>query len=89
VAAYGISFIFVLLFTCWPVEAYWYRFSTPWLKSHKYRCHDELTTLVIIISISTLQDFLAVVVPLFVVFKLRLSKRQKVALGCIFGIGLL
>lgn len=88
VAAYGISFIFVLLFTCWPVEAYWYRFTTSWLRSHKYKCHDEVITLVIIISISTAQDFIACMLPMFVVAKIRLPFRQKVALAAVFLVGL-
>ncbi|KAH7121090.1 hypothetical protein B0J11DRAFT_399545, partial [Dendryphion nanum] len=88
VAAYGISFVFVLLFTCWPVEAYWYRFTTSWLKTHKYKCHDELTTLVVIISMSTAQDFIAFILPFFVLRKLKLPWRQKVGLAAIFGVGL-
>ncbi|PSN65236.1 hypothetical protein BS50DRAFT_458561, partial [Corynespora cassiicola Philippines] len=89
VAAYGISFIFVLIFTCWPVEAYWYRFTTSWLRAHPhYKCHDELTTLVVIISISTAQDFIVCILPMFVVRKLRLPFRQKLALVGIFSLGL-
>ncbi|KAF2014050.1 hypothetical protein BU24DRAFT_464763 [Aaosphaeria arxii CBS 175.79] len=88
VAAYCIAFVFVLLFTCWPVEAYWYRFSRSWLMSNKYHCHDELTTLVIIISISTAQDLLACIIPMFIIRKLHLPRRQKIALGAIFLTGL-
>ncbi|KAF2800269.1 hypothetical protein K505DRAFT_229155, partial [Melanomma pulvis-pyrius CBS 109.77] len=89
VAAYGITFVFVLLFTCWPVEAYWYRFTTSWLKTHTYKCHDELVTLLVIISISTAQDFVACILPMFIIHKLTLPFRQKFALIVIFGIGAL
>lgn len=89
VFAYGVSFIFVLIFTCWPVEAYWYRFTTSWLKTHTYKCHDELTTLVVIISIGTAQDFITWLLPMFAVRKLKLQFRQKLGLGAIFGVGLM
>jgi hypothetical protein len=88
VATYGISFVFVLLFTCWPVEAYWYRFTTSWMRTHTWKCHDEVQTLMIIISLSTLQDLIACILPMFVVHKLRLPFRQKLALAGIFLLGL-
>ncbi|KAH7371401.1 hypothetical protein BKA66DRAFT_469728 [Pyrenochaeta sp. MPI-SDFR-AT-0127] len=88
VAGYGISFIMVLIFTCSPVEAYWYRFTTSWLRTNKYKCHDEIATLIAIISISTLQDFIACLLPMFVVRKLRLPVRQKLALAAVFLVGL-
>jgi len=88
VAAYGITFILVLIFTCDPVEAYWYRFTTSWLRTHKYKCTDELATLMVIITISTAQDFIATLLPMFVVHKLRLPIRQKIALAAVFLVGL-
>lgn len=88
VAAYGITFILVLIFTCDPVEAYWYRFTVSWLETHKYKCTDELVTLIVIITISTAQDFIACLLPMFVVRKLRLPFRQKLALSGIFLVGL-
>lgn len=88
VAAWGITFTFVLLFTCWPIEAYWYRFTTSWLRTHKYRCHEEITPLIIIISIGTAQDLLVCILPMFLVTKLRLPARQKMALAGLFLIGL-
>lgn len=88
VAAYGITFIIVLIFTCSPVEAYWFRFSVPWLKTHKYTCTDEVATLMVIIVLSTVQDFIACLLPMFVVLKLRLPFRQKIALAGVFLVGL-
>ena len=89
VLVYGITVVFVLIFTCWPVEAYWYRFTTSWLKTHSYKCHDELTALVVIIPISTAQDFIACILPMFVVRKLNLRFTQKLGLSVIFGVGLM
>jgi len=88
VAAYGITFIIVLVFTCDPVEAYWYRFTASWLKTHQYKCTDEVAALLVIITISTFQDFIATMLPMFVVYKLRLPIRQKLALAGVFLIGL-
>lgn len=81
--------MFVLIFTCWPVEAYVYRFTKWWLLAHPhYKCHGELVTLVIIISTSTALDFLACILPMFLVRKLRLPSRQKMALCLVFGLGI-
>ncbi|KAF2847829.1 hypothetical protein T440DRAFT_356488, partial [Plenodomus tracheiphilus IPT5] len=88
VAIYGISSILALIFTCSPIEAYWYRFTTSWLRTHKYKCHDEILTLIVIIVISAVQDFIACILPMFVVVKLRLPLRQKAALSAVFLIGL-
>lgn len=88
VAAYCISCTLALIFTCWPVEAYWYRFTTSWLNTHQYKCDDEVVALIVIITIATAQDFIACLLPMFVVAKLRLPLRQKVALAALFLIGL-
>ncbi|KAF2026246.1 hypothetical protein EK21DRAFT_103407 [Setomelanomma holmii] len=88
VAAYGISCTLALIFHCNPIEAYWYRFTTSWLRTHSYKCVDEAAFLVAVISISTAQDFLACILPTFVVRKLRLPLRQKIALAAIFLTGL-
>ncbi|KAH7087038.1 hypothetical protein FB567DRAFT_58213 [Paraphoma chrysanthemicola] len=88
VAAYGISSTLALIFHCNPVEAYWYRFTTSWLRTHTYKCVDEAAFLLAVISISTAQDFLACMLPMFVVHKLRLPLRQKLALAAIFLTGL-
>jgi hypothetical protein len=70
------------------VEAYWFRFTTSWLRTHKYKCVDEVAYLVAVISISAAQDFLACMLPMFVVFRLRLPMRQKVGLAAVFLLGL-
>ncbi|KAH3907378.1 hypothetical protein HBI56_157520 [Parastagonospora nodorum] len=88
VALYGPATILALIFTCDPVEAYWYRFTTSWLRTHEYKCVDEVIYLVAVISISTAQDFLACMLPMFVVYKLRLPLRQKIGLACVFLLGL-
>jgi len=88
IAVYGVSSILALVFTCSPVEAYWYRFTASWLKSHKYTCHDEFLALIIIISTSTMQYLIACLLPMLVVAKLRLPMRQKIGLSAVFLIGL-
>jgi hypothetical protein len=88
VALYGPATILALIFTCSPVEAYWYRFTSSWLRTHKYECVDEVAYLVAVIVISTVQDFLACMLPMFVVFKLRLPLRQRLGLAGVFLLGL-
>jgi hypothetical protein len=88
VSLFGPASILALILTCDPVEAYWYRFTPSWLATHKYTCTDEVAFLVAVITLSTVQDFLACMVPMYVVAKLRLPWRQKLGLAGVFGMGL-
>jgi hypothetical protein len=58
------------------------------MRTHTWKCHDEVQTLMIIISLSTFQDLIACILPMFVVQKLRLPFRQKLALAAVFLLGL-
>ena len=50
---------------------------------------DEDNVIVAACVISTLQDLLICVLPMRLVWTLNISKRQKIALICIFALGML
>ncbi|KAF2642029.1 hypothetical protein P280DRAFT_290946 [Massarina eburnea CBS 473.64] len=89
VVAYFISFSFAILFTCTPVEGNWRLFDMAWRLHNELKCHDEGVIIVVVVVISTLQDFIICALPVFLVWNLQMAKRQKVALIALFGMGLL
>jgi hypothetical protein len=89
VFAYMIVFEFTLIFGCSPINAYWNQVNPGWRSENVYKCFDELATLYGANITSIVQDFLTFLMPLLLFKKLRLPRRQKVILGCIFGIGFL
>lgn len=89
VAAYGITFTFVIIFSCSPVVGYWRYFDIIWRLENELHCHNEGAEIVSVVVISTLQDFFICALPIFLVWNLHIPKRQKVALIALFGMGLL
>jgi hypothetical protein len=89
VVVYMITFEITLIFGCRPVDAYWNEIDPTWrtLNVGKYVCLDEVKALYAANIISILQDFLTFLMPLLLFTTLRLPIRQKIVLGCIFGVG--
>jgi len=71
------------------MDAYWNEIDPGWrtLNANKYVCLDEVKALYAANIISILQDFLTFLMPLLLFTTLKLPIRQKVVLGCIFGVG--
>ncbi|KAF2728610.1 hypothetical protein EJ04DRAFT_449022 [Polyplosphaeria fusca] len=88
VVAYAFVFIFVIIFSCTPIEGYWHLFDVSWRLTHDLHCHNEAAEIVAVVVISTLQDFFLVCLPIFLVWNLRVPRRQKAALIGIFALGL-
>jgi hypothetical protein len=89
VIVYMLVFIFVIVFSCSPVEGYWHLFDIAWRLKHEIKCHNEGAEIVSVVVVSTLQDFFICALPVFLVWNLQISRRQKAALIGIFGMGLL
>ncbi|PVH95561.1 hypothetical protein DM02DRAFT_617820 [Periconia macrospinosa] len=89
VVAYFITFTFVITFTCTPVEGFWHLYDLVWRTQHELHCHDEGVIIVVIVVISTLQDFVICALPIFLVWNLQIPKRQKTALIALFGMGVI
>lgn len=87
VAAYYFIFTINLLVGCRPFYAFWMQVDPFW--DNKYKCIDEAANLVAAATISVVQDFIVCGMPTILLWKLRISSRQKIALAGIFGIGFL
>lgn len=86
---YGILFTFLIVFTCTPVIGFFHVFDMPWRLQNELHCRDEGAIIVACAAISSVQDLLICMLPIFLVWNLQISRRQKVALCGIFGMGLI
>lgn len=91
VVAYFIGFFINMFLICKPFSTYWLQADYFWLNMHRndFTCQNEGVVLVISAAISALQDFIACGLPMILLWKLHIPRRQKWALGAIFSVGLL
>ena len=89
VVLYCIGFTLAIVFTCSPIQGYWRFFDIAWRMKNELKCQNEGAIIVAVVVVSTVQDFIICALPVFLVWSLQISKRQKMALIGIFGLGLL
>jgi hypothetical protein len=82
-------FTLSIVFSCSPIEGYWHYFDIQWRMTHELKCHNEAAQIVVVVIVSTLQDFFLCALPIVLIWNLQISRRQKAALCGIFGLGLL
>lgn len=70
-----VAFFVAVFFTCSPAD-------------QDNNCEDEGVVLVAATVVSTVQDMIISFLPLFLIYNLQMPRRQKLALGGIFGLGL-
>jgi len=89
VVAYFIVFIVNLFIGCRPIYAFWMQVDPYWNAENdrKYKCFNEANNIIAAAVVSVIQDFIACGMPMVLFWKLRIPKRQKIALGAIFGVG--
>lgn len=86
---YGIAFIFMIAFTCHPAKGFFHVFDIAWRFQNELTCRDEGAIIVAVAAISTMQDFIIALLPVFLIWKLQIPKVQKLALCGLFGLGLM
>jgi hypothetical protein len=88
---YAIALLLTLCLQCQPTEAYWNQFNLNWLaQGHKFHCGGkEEISLPFSGALSALGDFYATLIPLALVWTLRMPLRRKLALYALFAVGFL
>ncbi|KAI4938390.1 hypothetical protein J4E85_000830 [Alternaria conjuncta] len=79
VVAYTIWTVFSSIFTCTPVRAFW--------THEKSTCLNQFAVWFTNAAINILTDFAIILLPIPVIQKLNLGKRQKIGLISIFAVG--
>jgi hypothetical protein len=91
VIAYPIVFEITLFVGCQPLNAYWNSVNPAWEFENKgqYKCFNEAANIMAATIGAMLTDFTTFLLPLLLFRKLQIPFRQKLALGCLFGVGFL
>lgn len=85
---YAVTFILLIAFTCSPANGFFHVFDIAWRLQNELHCRDEGAIIVAVAAISTVQDFIICLLPVFLIWNLQIPKTQKFALCGIFGLGL-
>lgn len=88
-ALYGILFTLLIIFTCSPVVGYFHVFDIPWRFTNELHCFNEGAIIVACAAISTVQDLVICMLPIFLIWNLRITRQQRFALCGIFGMGII
>jgi hypothetical protein len=91
VVLYFVIFTLNLFLGCRPFKAFWLEADLVWVAENtgKYYCFNEAGNIIAASVISFIQDFIACGMPSVLLWKTKIPKRQKIALGAIFGVGFL
>jgi hypothetical protein len=90
IVVYSFILFILLCVTCNPLEAQWLRLDFTY--RGKYKCASPEQSQHISQfggALSVITDFYSVVLPAMLLFKIKISKRQKIGLMFIFGLGFL
>ena len=89
VVAYCLAYFIMSFWHCRPLNAYWNQGNAFWRLVHPddWKCTDEGAQVVSACVISMVQDFVACLLPMALFARLRISRKQKLALAGIFGFG--
>ncbi|KAF2396765.1 hypothetical protein EJ06DRAFT_482660, partial [Trichodelitschia bisporula] len=92
VVVYTIVVSFLVLFTCNPIPAVWKNYDLQWAQTHKFSCTSrpvqtwvaELTG-----ALSVFSDVYSILLPAALLMRIRISRRQRIGLLFVFGVGFL
>lgn len=88
IGAYSTAFIFVPIFMCQPIAAFWEQVDLVKVaEGYDYKCINEGADVVAHGIISTVQDLVVAFLPTLLCWNLQMPVRQKIALYCIFALG--
>jgi hypothetical protein len=86
---YSIIFAILIICTCTPVIGFFHMFDILWRVHNELTCRDEGAIVVACAIIGTVQDLFICLLPVLLIWNLKMARRQKAALFGIFGIGLI
>lgn len=89
IGIYAFIFILMAFVACHPMDAFWKKMNPEWALTHKYKCFNEGADFIASTVISVVEDCVVCILPLLVVRRLQMPKKQKFALAGIFGVGFL
>ncbi|KAL6717422.1 hypothetical protein ACLMJK_005337 [Lecanora helva] len=88
IIAAAIAWIFVDIFQCYPVDSFWNTLAGQNPRAQGGHCIDSFLYYMISGAVNTVEDFILLVLPIPMVWRLDASKNRKLVLTAIFLIGL-
>lgn len=79
VTAYYVSGLFIKIFTCWPISAYW--------RGEKEKCMDQSAIITADAIVSVISDLVILLVPTPLTWSLHLSRRKRLRITGILCAG--
>ncbi|OGM50659.1 integral membrane protein [Aspergillus bombycis] len=89
IIGYSIAFLAVIFGSCQPLHAFWDQIDPAWAASHTWKCYNEAVHILVATSVALIQDVVVTTLPAILCWNLRISFREKIALGSIFVVGYL
>ncbi|KAL5113780.1 hypothetical protein ACEQ8H_008354 [Pleosporales sp. CAS-2024a] len=88
IGMYTVIFIFITIFMCSPISAFWNQVNFVLIASgtYQFHCLDEGAEIVANGIMSTIQDFIAASLPAALCWRLQMHRRKKMALYCVFAV---
>jgi hypothetical protein len=84
---YMVGFLLELFFVCRPLVSYWKSYNPTY--KDKYTCGSEQAPVVAQAAVSVFSDVYASVLPVLLVRKLQITRRQRIGMYALFSGGLL
>lgn len=84
---YVAGFLLTLLLICRPIDAYWKSFNPAYRAAGNYTCGSEQIAEPLSAIFSVIGDAYSTILPLILVSRLSLPRRQKMALYGLFSLG--
>ena len=85
--AYILALTLYLFLICTPMDAYWKMYDLTYKKP--YKCGQERMPILLSVILNLISDIYATVLPMFLVRKLKLTRKQRVGLVLLFSVGFL
>ncbi|KAB2569410.1 hypothetical protein DBV05_g11918 [Lasiodiplodia theobromae] len=87
VVLYCIIFTLMLFVDCRPLNSFWNKMNPVWAATHEHVCFNEGADFIASAVVSVVTDAAVCILPLLVVRRLRMPRKQKWALSALFGVG--
>jgi hypothetical protein len=87
--AFFCGFVLTLLVTFRPLAAYWLSFDPAWTRTHSYSSGSEQIAEPLSALFSVIGDFYSAMLPMILVSRLSMPKKQKRALQLLFSLAFL
>lgn len=85
-----VTFLIILCTLCSPIEAYWRQYDPTYTRSFSCRSvSGQKDTSIVSGTLSVFTDWYSVMLPVTLLWRIKINRRQKIGLAFIFGIGFL